>query len=599
MLMNWKRKNDKAMKKLFLFALFAALCCSCSENGTDGNASPALDPTIFPTEIKLSSDNLRFNIAGGENSINVYYYHDYRIEPNAQWQLTGGESWCKPSATSGGEYDSISFVVDKYAGTEKRTATFTISCGNIKTELTITQTGWTVINVEKVGTLKNMLSNLNEDDINALKITGTINDEDILIIRDLRRLKHLNIAELPLITFPIYSFQGLYLNSIILPNKLQIIEKGLLSRCSSLTSIEIPASVKTIGDGAFSGCSSLTSIEIPASVKTIGGGAFSGCSSLTSIEIPASVKTIGSSAFSGCSSLTSIEIPASVETIEAAAFKGCSKLATVTFEKGSQLKTIDGNQPSTYVYHGTFSNCTALTSIEIPASVETIKQCAFAECTSLTTVTFEKGSQLKTIEGGTDCKDTSGAFYVCTSLTSIEIPASVKTIGDGAFSGCSKLATVTFEKGSQLKTISEGTFLNCTSLTSIEIPASVETIETAAFSGCTSLKTVAFEKGSQLRLIKNDESYWTLNSFYGAFGRTSDLETVDMSECKYVWLIDKYTFSDSRIRLFKIGTNRPPQATKALHLGSPSILKVPSGSIDAYKTSDDWNMFGNILALGE
>ncbi|MEI3554276.1 MAG: leucine-rich repeat protein [Alistipes senegalensis] len=426
------------MKKLFLFALFAALCCSCSENGTDGNASPALDPTIFPTEIKLSSDNLRFNIAGGENSINVYYYHDYRIEPNAQWQLTGGESWCKPSATSGGEYDSISFVVDKYAGTEKRTATFTISCGNIKTELTITQTGWTVINVEKVGTLKNMLSNLNEDDINALKITGTINDEDILIIRDLRRLKHLNIAELPLITFPIYSFQGLYLNSIILPNKLQIIEKGLLSRCSSLTSIEIPASVKTIGGGAFSGCSSLTSIEIPASVKTIGSSAFSGCSSLTSIEIPASVKTIGSSAFSGCSSLTSIEIPASVETIE-----------------------------------------------------------------------------------------------------------------------------------------------------------------TAAFSGCTSLKTVAFEKGSQLRLIKNDESYRTLNSFYGAFGRTSDLETVDMSECKYVWLIDKYTFSDSRIRLFKIGTNRPPQATKALHLGSPSILKVPSGSIDAYKTSDDWNMFGNILALGE
>ena len=553
MLMNWKRKNDKAMKKLLLFALFAALCCSCSENGTDGNASPALDPTIFPTEIKLSSDNLRFNIAGGENSINVYYYHDYRIEPNAQWQLTGGESWCKPSATSGGEYDSISFVVDKYAGTEKRTATFTISCGNIKTELTITQTGWTVINVEKVGTLKNMLSNLNEDDINALKITGTINDEDILIIRDLRRLKHLNIAELPLITFPIYSFQGLYLNSIILPNKLQIIEKGLLSRCSSLTSI-----------------------EIPASVKTIGGGAFSDCSSLTSIEIPASVKTIGSSAFSGC-----------------------SKLATVTFEKGSQLKTIDGNQPSTYVYHGTFSNCTALTSIEIPASVETIKQCAFAECTSLTTVTFEKGSQLKTIEGGTDCKDTSGAFYVCTSLTSIEIPASVETIEAAAFSGCTSLKTVAFEKGSQLKTISEGTFLNCTSLTSIEIPASVETIETAAFSGCTSLKTVAFEKGSQLRLIKNDESYWTLNSFYGAFGRTSDLETVDMSECKYVWLIDKYTFSDSRIRLFKIGTNRPPQATKALHLGSPSILKVPSGSIDAYKTSDDWNMFGNILALGE
>ncbi|MFR9129257.1 MAG: leucine-rich repeat domain-containing protein [Alistipes putredinis] len=80
--------------------------------------------------------------------------------------------------------------------------------------------------------------------------------------------------------------------------------------------------------------------------------------------------------FSDCTALTSIEIPASVETIEAAAFKGCSSLATVTFENGSQLKTIGGGSYSS----GAFSDCTALTSIEIPASVETIEAAAFKGC---------------------------------------------------------------------------------------------------------------------------------------------------------------------------------------------------------------------------
>ena len=57
----------------------------------------------------------------------------------------------------------------------------------------------------------------------------------------------------------------------------------------------------------------------------------------------------------------------------------CSKLATVTFEKGSQLKTIGGDYSSSY-YYGVFSDCTALKSIEIPASVETIEATAFYIC---------------------------------------------------------------------------------------------------------------------------------------------------------------------------------------------------------------------------
>ena len=116
-------------------------------------------------------------------------------------------------------------------------------------------------------------------------------------------------------------------------------------------------------------------------------------------------------------SLTSINIPKRVTRLEDL-FSNCSSLRSVTFEKGSQLKYIFGGLYSSY--DGMFCNCEALTSIEIPASVEMIKGCIFNNCSSLRSVTFEKGSQLKYM--------VEGVFCDCEALTSIEIPASVEMI---------------------------------------------------------------------------------------------------------------------------------------------------------------------------
>ena len=187
-------------------------------------------------------------------------------------------------------------------------------------------------------------------------------------------------------------------------------------------------------------------------------------------------------------------------------------------------------------------------------------------------------------------------------MTSIEIPASVETIKASAFKGCSSLATVTFENGSQLKTIgggypSSGTFADCTALTSIEIPASVETIEAAAFKGCSSLATVTFEKGSQLKTIGGGGS-----SYYGAFGQLNNLMTVDMSACTQVKTIGESAFDgDSELRLFKIGTETPPTCGRDAFSGiNPySVLKVPSGCADAYKAKSGWNNFASITGLDE
>ena len=171
---------------------------------------------------------------------------------------------------------------------------------------------------------------------------------------------------------------------------------------------------------AFYKSTNVENLILPNTLITIGEEMFYQ-SKLKTVVIPANATTIGNSAFEQCASLISIDIPANVETIGTAVFWGCSSLATVTFENGSQLKTIGGDSS----YYGAFSYCTALTSIEIPASVETIEAAAFKGCSSLATVTFENGSQLKTIGGGSY---SSGAFSDCTALTSIEIPASVETI---------------------------------------------------------------------------------------------------------------------------------------------------------------------------
>lgn len=211
------------------------------------------------------------------------------------------------------------------------------------------------------------------------------------------------------------------------------------------------------------------------------------------------------------------------------------------------------------------------------------------------------------LSAGINFKDIATLRYCdmdnkCSSLTSIEIPASVETIKASAFKGCSSLATVTFENGSQLKTIeggypSSGTFADCTALTSIEIPASVETIEAAAFKGCSSLATVTFEKGSQLKTIGGGGS-----SYYGAFGQLKNLMTVDMSACTQVKTIGESAFDgDSELRLFKIGTETPPTCGRDAFSGiNPySVLKVPSGCADAYKAKSGWNNFASITGLDE
>ena len=408
------------------------------------------------------------------------------------------------------------------------------------------------------------------ESITSLKVTGTMNDVDFLVIyRDMPNLRYLDISGIDNTTLPKQAFyKSTNVTHVILPEALTEIGdymfseskivaikmKGSVRRIGDyafnkcgISAIEIPPSVEYIGSSAFSS-TDLAIIYIPASVETIGQDAFNGCDSLlnVSFENDSNLKSIGYRAFSHCAALVSIEIPASVETIGQLAFESCESLTNVSFETGSHLRAIEGGEAGEFG-KGVFYYCTSLMSIEIPASVESIGKTAFKECRSLTFVTFEKNSHLKSIEGGGYGNVTThyeyGAFHDCVSLVSIEIPASVEIIGQAAFKNCISLTSVTFEEGSHLKTIDGGgygkseycylfgAFCGCKSLISVKIPASVEAIGQAAFQGCTSLTSVTFEEGSQLTTIDggyhfnaNPKRYY----YWGAFSDCSALSSIEI-----------------------------------------------------------------------
>ena len=80
------------------------------------------------------------------------------------------------------------------------------------------------------------------------------------------------------------------------------------------------------------------------------------------------------------------------------------------------------------------------------------------------------------------------AFSGCSKLTSVTIPDSVTTIYDRAFDECSNLTSVTI--GNRVTKIGGYAFHGCSSLTSVTIPDSVTTIGYRAFEGCTALTSV-------------------------------------------------------------------------------------------------------------
>ena len=124
---------------------------------------------------------------------------------------------------------------------------------------------------------------------------------------------------------------GDWIEVVVIPDSVTIIDDLAFRNFSQLTRIVIPDSVVTIGDEAFANCDSLQNIVIGDGVTSIGNFAFYSCSNLSSIEIGDSVTTIGYRAFAFNQNLTRVVLPKSVTSIGDMAFQECKNLTDIYY----------------------------------------------------------------------------------------------------------------------------------------------------------------------------------------------------------------------------------------------------------------------------
>lgn len=286
------------------------------------------------------------------------------------------------------------------------------------------------------------------------------------------------------------------LTGVSMPAGIESIGALAFKGCTKLASAALGNSLTLLGDSAFYGCSALQSVELPVTVSSVGTRTFAGCSALNAVGL-GNVSTIGEAAFNGCSALTEIAIPNGVETLGNYAFYGCSALATVTLgtqeRSSSSLKTIGDyafaetavksvvlpNGVSTLGNYA-FNKCVSLATVSLGNSLTAIGDYAFSDCKKLESVTF--GSALETI---------GERAFASAKISSLVLPAAVRTIGDWAFYN-NPLTAITFNDG--LQSIGSRAFYGV-SVQTLNIPNSVTELDSYAFSGCKSLETVTIGTG--------------------------------------------------------------------------------------------------------
>ena len=351
-----------------------------------------------------------------------------------------------------------------------------------------------------------------------------------------------------------------------------VIANGVFSNMKKLESIVFTNDVETLGENAFESCTALKSVTFNGECLSIGNDAFKGCTALTSMALPAGLTKLGDRVFNGCTNLATVEVNgnSNIATVGNNVFVGCANLKTVKLTAGTSashyavansgaytmvtnangtavvlappayteatgdvftVPTIAGSTEITKnryannqslngkeviipegietIGAGAFRN-TGITKVVVPSTVTSIDEYAFAECPNLVTVIL-----LCDIE-----EIPANLFVGSRNLSNVQLPGSVKTIGDYAFSktairsvtigehveyigfeafrDCTALVEVNFAEQSTLKEIGQGAFAGCTTLQKVIMPDTVEVIRYSAFVSCSALTEVYVSAGLEV-----------------------------------------------------------------------------------------------------
>lgn len=210
------------------------------------------------------------------------------------------------------------------------------------------------------------------------------------------------------------------------------------------------------------------------------------------------VSEIAEGCFSDSPELTYVQLPNGLNSIPKACFSNCPRLMTVigggnvteigveAFAECTKLVNVGVPSAATEtIGNYAFYKCSSLKRINIPASVTSIGIGCFRFCTSLTTIEgFENVTSI-----GTSC------FEMCQAMESITLPSTLGGLPDMCFQGCVALKQV--DMSYNIWSIGSTCFNGCSCLETVRIPASVKNIGYNAFVDCESLKSIEVEKGNR------------------------------------------------------------------------------------------------------
>ena len=169
-------------------------------------------------------------------------------------------------------------------------------------------------------------------------------------------------------------------------------------------------------------------------VVAIAEGAFADMAILRAVSVPDTVTSIGAGAFAGCQNLTSLRTP--VYTCEDAPYFGALF--------GAQSYDAQGSA--------------------VPAG--------------LSTLVLTRGEVIPDY-----------AFYACRGLTAVALPNTLVEIGNFAFYGCQSLVHIPARE-TVLTSVGEHAFTNCADLLTLELPATVESLGFGMLEGCGALESL-------------------------------------------------------------------------------------------------------------